>query len=74
MTMHDPRLIAGHREYGRKDANGAADDAGDRLELKTIMSALEKRDGEIKQFAEKAAEEIKTTGQMAKQMSAARRP
>lgn len=67
--FHDHKLTAAHREYGRKDAAGER--ADDTAELKTVMAALTKRDGEIKAFAEKAAAEIKATGQMATETKAA---
>ena len=60
--FHDHKLTAAHREYGRKNAGERADD---QAELKDVMAALTKRDGEIKAFAEKATAEIKATGQMA---------
>lgn len=59
--FHDHKLTAAHREYGRKDAGEAADD---QAELKAVMAALTKRDGEIKSFAEKAAAEIKDHGKI----------
>ncbi|TDR89117.1 phage major capsid protein [Enterovirga rhinocerotis] len=59
MTFHDSKLTAAHREYGRKSREDAADD---RAEIKSVMDALAKRDGEIKAFAEKAAAEIKEHG------------
>lgn len=62
MSFHDHTLTAAHREYGRKDAEQRADD---RAELKDVMDALAKRDTQIKEFADKAAAEIKATGAMA---------
>jgi HK97 family phage major capsid protein len=66
--FHDRKLTAAHREYGRKDADQHADDQS---ELKSVMTALTKRDNEIKAFAEKASEEIKNTGAMAAETKAA---
>ncbi|MBB3934284.1 phage major capsid protein [Aureimonas phyllosphaerae] len=68
MTMHDTRLVAPHREYGRKDAGQQADD---QIELRAVMEGLTKRDAEIKAFAEKAGEEIKNTGKIAADTKAA---
>jgi len=62
MTKHfDPA-------FGRKNAGARADD---HLELKSVLNALEKRDAEIKAFAEKASEEIKANGEMAAETKAA---
>lgn len=58
MTMHERRVKA-------------ADRVGDHHELKDIMTALAKRDDEIKSFATKASEEIKATGEMAAETKAA---
>ena len=48
-------------EFRRKNAGERLDAS---LELKSIMEALEKRDGEIKTFAEKASAEIKDHGKV----------
>lgn len=61
MNMHTP-IVAGHREYGRKDAGGQGGaEAGG---FREIMTALETRDREIKSFAEKADSEIKSHGKI----------
>jgi hypothetical protein len=47
-----------HRQFQRKER------ADDQLELKDVMDALQKRDLDIKTFAEKAGEEIKNHGKI----------
>ena len=47
-----------HRQFQRKER------ANDQLELKDVMDALQKRDQDIKTFAEKAGEEIKSHGKI----------
>lgn len=47
-----------HRQFQRKER------ADDQLELKDVMEALQKRDQDIKTFAEKAGEEIKSHGKI----------
>jgi HK97 family phage major capsid protein len=47
-----------HRQFQRKER------ADDQLELKDVMDALQKRDLDIKTFAEKAGEEIKSHGKI----------
>lgn len=47
-----------HRQFQRKER------ADDQLELKDVMEALQKRDQDIKSFAEKAGEEIKSHGKI----------
>ena len=47
-----------HRQFQRKER------ADDQLELKDVMDALQKRDMDIKTFAEKAGEEIKSHGKI----------
>ncbi|MCO7558072.1 phage major capsid protein, partial [Metapseudomonas otitidis] len=49
------------REQSRMERKNRADD---QLELKDVMDALSKRDGEIKAFAEKASQEIKDHGKI----------
>lgn len=71
MSHHDHRLTVLHREYGRKDGNDPGQRADDHAELKAVMDALAKRDGDIKSFAEKATAEIKATGAMATETKAA---
>jgi HK97 family phage major capsid protein len=62
MTMH-----TAPGRYRVKDTSRA----DDHIELKSVLDALEKRDAEIKTFAEKASAEIKSTGQMATETKAA---
>ncbi|WP_454676484.1 phage major capsid protein [Achromobacter marplatensis] len=50
----------------RKSAQGG-NDGGETLEVKELIKALTERDSEIKQFAEKAAEEIKTLGKVSEE-------
>lgn len=54
----------------RKSAQGG-NDGGDTLEVKELVQALTQRDAEIKQFAEKAAEEIKTLGKVSEETKTA---
>ncbi|UIN36287.1 phage major capsid protein [Methylobacterium oryzae] len=61
MNMHTP-IVAGHREYGRKDAGGGQ--GGEAGGFREIMTALETRDREIKSFADKADSEIKSHGKI----------
>lgn len=66
--FHDHRLTAAHREYGRKDSGQRADD---QAEAKAVMEALQKRDAELKDWLQKAAGQIKDTGQMAAETKSA---
>jgi HK97 family phage major capsid protein len=50
-----------HLDYGRKDAGGGADGS---TEFQAIVRGLEKRDGEIQAFVQKAQGEIKQHGSM----------
>lgn len=54
----------------RKSAQGG-NDGGDTLEVKELVKALTDRDNEIKQFAEKATEEIKTLGKVSEETKSA---
>jgi HK97 family phage major capsid protein len=54
----------------RKSAQGG-NDGGDTLEVKELVQALTQRDAEIKQFAEKATEEIKTLGKVSEETKTA---
>lgn len=54
----------------RKAAQGG-NDGGDTLEVKELVKALTDRDNEIKQFAEKATEEIKTLGKVSEETKTA---
>lgn len=54
----------------RKSAQGG-NDGGDTLEVKALIKALTDRDSEIKQFAEKATEEIKTLGKVSEDTKSA---
>lgn len=68
MTYHDHTLTAAHREFGRKNAGERADD---QAEAKAVIEALQKRDADLKGWLEKAAGEIKSTGQMANETKTA---
>lgn len=61
MNMHNPRLPAGHREYGRKDAGG-----GDEPGLAQLQGEMSRILNEVKGFAEKAGAEVKANGDMTK--------
>lgn len=54
----------------RKSAGGGSDGGGDTLEVKELVKALTQRDNEIKQFAEKATEEIKSLGKVSEETRA----
>ncbi|WP_192980731.1 phage major capsid protein [Pseudomonas sp. EggHat1] len=59
--MHNALSNTARNEHSRLQRKERADD---QLELKSVMEALDKRDAEIKTFAEKASEEIKQHGKI----------
>lgn len=59
--MHNALSNPARNEHNRLQRKERADD---QLELKSVMEALDKRDAEIKTFAEKASEEIKQHGKI----------
>lgn len=59
--MHNALSNPARNEQNRLQRKERADD---QLELKSVMEALDKRDAEIKTFAEKASEEIKQHGKI----------
>lgn len=59
--MHNALSNNARNEQSRLQRKERADD---QLELKSVMEALDKRDAEIKTFAEKASEEIKQHGKI----------
>lgn len=59
--MHNALSNTARNEQSRMQRKERADD---QLELKSVMEALDKRDAEIKTFAEKASEEIKQHGKI----------
>ena len=61
MNMHTP-IVAGHRDYGRKNAGGGQ--GSTEPGFREIMAGLETRDREIKSFADKADAEIKAHGRI----------
>lgn len=62
MNMHNPRLVPGHREYGRKDAGGGGTDPA----LSQVQNEMSRILGEVKGFAEKASAEVKANGDLTK--------
>jgi len=59
--MHNALSNTARNEQSRMQRKERSDD---QLELKSVMEALDKRDAEIKTFAEKASEEIKQHGKI----------
>lgn len=59
--MHNALSNGARAEFQRIQRKERADD---QVELKSVMEALDKRDSEIKAFAEKASEEIKQHGKI----------